>query len=212
MVALPPADLTGFPWTVVNAGTSLYRIVRHRDVSGDVRAGWHFSSAGDDHAGRFSLPKPDGTCHFSNLKYGGWLEVFRGCTLVDRADVDKRRLFTATRTGFPLRFGSLVSARAVSYGVTLDLAAGNSYEQAQTWAAALHAAGRSGVVGLIRHDSAGKAHNVAVFGRSGPERRVAGWRTGTTEPVRHPDLLADLRRMGIGVLDRPYDVTVTPVR
>lgn len=205
----PPTDLGHFPVALIRRGRRLFRLVRRRDATGQVRSGWFFSSIGGSRPGRYDLPEPDGTCYFSDQEWGAWLEVFRGIRVVDRGDVDKRRLFTALRAGSGLRFGDLRSPKATAFGVSLDLSAGDVYSASQRWAAALRNAGLKGVVAHIRHDSSATARNVALFGKAGAVQRVTGWRTTSTELLDSPELVAALNRLGVAVLDRPYDVEIS---
>lgn len=202
-----PAALGGFPrLTAADTPDPLYRIFQPVDpATGTARTAWFFSSR----SSRFDLPAPYGTCYFSDRRYGAWLEVFRGCGLVDRADVERRRLLTATRTGRPLRLANLRAAQARPFGVTADLVAGDDHTQTQAWAVALHTAGFEGLAATIRHDPTLAARNLALFGRIGPRTRSTGWRTTTSRLVDDIGLLEALAPFGTGVVGRPWDVTVT---
>lgn len=201
----PPADLARFPTTRLPAGSIAWRIfLAHDPASGQPRSPWFFSSGG----GRFDLPAPAGSCYLSDRAQGAWLEVFRSTGLVDRADVDRRRLVRATKTGLPLEAADLRSALARRYGVTADLIAGDQYNLPQRWAAALHAAGHRALVATARHDPTHRSRTVVLLGAAGPRRRVNGWHT-TVSPLGHDRaLLRHLAPFGTGVLDRPRDVPV----
>lgn len=206
----PPGDLTGFPRTALDAQATLFRIVLARDpVTGTPRTPWFFSSVPSDHPGRFDLPAPNGSCYFSDRRYGAWLEVFRATGLVDREDVERRRLATATRTAQPLPVADLRAPEARSFGVTNDLIAGDDYTRPQAWASGLHRARFAGLLSTARHDPTAAARTATLFGRTGPRSRVRGWHTVTSRPVDDTALIQELTPFGTGVLSRPYDVPLT---
>ncbi len=213
MPATPPPDATAlrvFPaLSAPAAAEPLYRIWQARDpATGEPRTPWFFSSLPSGSAGRFDLPAPSGTCYFSDRRSGAWLEVFRGCGLVDRIDVERRRLLTVVATRPQPRLADLRSPRARRFGVTADLAAGDDYTLTHRWAHALRDAGFGGISGTVRHDPTHAARTVAVFGRAGPRSRVAGWRGRSTPLVGDTVLSAELAPFGTGVVDRPWDVAV----
>lgn len=215
MPATSPADPTAlgaFPALTRAVATSpLYRIWRAREPgTGERRTPWFFSSLPAPAPGRFDLPAPSGSCYFSDRRYGAWLEVFRQCGLVDRSDVERRRLLTVVPSTTP-RLADLRSAGARRFGVTADLAAGDDYTLTHQWAAALRQAGFAGVSGTVRHDPTHLARAAAVFGRAGSRTRVTRWRSRSTPLVRETGLLTDLAPFGTGVAGRPWDVAVTPV-
>lgn len=201
----PPADLSTFPTTRLPVGSTAWRIfLAHDPASGQPRSPWFFSSGG----GRFDLPAPMGSCYLSDRAQGAWLEVFRGTGLVDRTDVDRRRLVRATRTEPPSEAADLRSARARRYGVTADLVAGDRYDLPQRWAAALHTAGHRALVATARHDPTHRSRTVVLFGGAGPRQRVNGWRTTIGSLGDDHALLRLLMPFSTGVLDRPRDVPV----
>ena len=205
----PPADLSTFPSSRLPEGSTSYRIFLARDPgTGEPRTHWFFatSAATGSTGGRFDLPAPDGSCYLSDRFEGAWLEVFRDTGLVERADVERRRLLRASRTA-PVDLADLTSAGARAHGVTLDLATGDDYEVPRRWAAALRRAGRAGLVGKARHDPTGGARTVVVFGAGGARHLVRGWRTDTAA-LDDAVTLARVAAFGTGVLDRPRDVTV----
>ncbi len=213
MPATPPpgaAALAAFPALPGSAAAAaLYRIWQARDpMTGASRTPWYFSSLPSPQAGRFDLPAPSGTCYFSDRRSGAWLEVFRGCGLVDRADVERRRLLTATPTSPQPRLADLRSPRARRFGVTADLAAGDDYTLTHLWAPALRGAGFDGISGTVRHDPTHAARTVAVFGGAGPRSRVGGWRSRSAPLVGDTILLTELAPFGTGVVDRPWDIAV----
>jgi hypothetical protein len=189
----------------------MFRIYRTYAPDGSKREPWFFSSVAQPKPGRFDLPPPHGTCYLADRPAAAWLEVFRGTRLVARSDAETRSMLTAVRIATPLSMASLVSARAVVYGVNLDLSAGNDYLESQTWADLLHRAGFPGLIGWIRHDPTAKARNVALFGRAGGKVKVSGWRGRPSRLVEDLELRDGLAVFGIGVHDEPYDVPITPV-
>lgn len=207
----PPADLAGFPATTLDAGATAFRIFQARELrTGARRTPWFFSNLASPRPGRFDVTAPNGSCYLSDRRHGAWLEVFRGCGLVDRADVERRRLFTAVRTGPPVRLADLRSAGARRFGVTADLAAGDGYALPQTWAAAVLRAKFQGLAGTVRHDPTHVARNLVLFGTAGPRSRVSGWRGTVTTLVSDTLLLGELAPFGTGVASRPFDVPITP--
>ncbi|NHC13710.1 RES family NAD+ phosphorylase [Motilibacter deserti] len=210
---LGEGSFDGFPAVADEAAVGpFFRIWRARDPeTGERRTPWFFSSLPTPSPGRFDLQRPEGTCYFADRAYAAWLEVFRGCGLVDRVDVDSRRLLTATRTGSPPRLADLRSPGSRPYGVTADLVGGDDYALPHRWAAGLRRAGFDGVSGTIRHDPTHEARNVALFGPAGPRHRVAGWQGSSTPLARSIRLLTELAPFGTGVAARPWDVAVTPV-
>ena len=206
--AAPP--LRRFPARSIRPGAVAHRIYRAYGPDGTRRTPWFFSSSTAATSGRFDLPAPSGTCYFTDQQYGACPDAFRGAAVVCRADVERRRLASATRVGEPLRLGDLTAAAAARFGISLDLSAGHDYRPSQGWARQLARAGFAGVIGWIRHDSTATARNLALFGAAGPRRSVRGWRTHTQSLTDVAALRADLARFHVRVLDEPYDVTVTP--
>ncbi|MEJ5867139.1 RES family NAD+ phosphorylase [Pseudokineococcus sp. 5B2Z-1] len=207
----PPASLEDVPRHEVRTGDAVHRVVRARDDVGRPREPFFFSSAtaGAVGPGRFDLTAPAGSCYLSDRRAGAWLEVFRGTGLVDRVDVEQRRIVTAERTGGPLLLAAdLHASGARALGATLDLVAGDDYALPQRWARAVRAAGAPGLVAPVRHDPTARALGVVLFGAAGPRQRLRGWRSRVTPLVEDTELLAELRPYGTGVQDRPYDVSV----
>jgi len=204
----PPPSLDGFPTREVRSGDVLHRVVRARRADRCAREPFFFSSDPTDGGGRYDLPPPEGTCYLADRRSGAWLEVFRGTGLVDREDVERRRMVTAERTGTSLALADLHAAGARRHAVTADLFAGSAYALPQRWARALRAAGHPGLVAPVRHDPAARALGVALFGPAGPRTRLRGWRTRVGRLVEDVALLAELRPYGTGVATRPFDVPV----
>jgi hypothetical protein len=182
----------------------VFRIFRHRDpVTGAARSPWNFTTSPEG-AGRFDVPAPRGTCYWSDQRYGAWLEVFRFAGLVDRADVDARRLAAAEPPR--LTFADFQAARARSYGVTGEISATPDYVLPRAWADALDQAGFEGLVSVARHDSTHRARTFSVFGPSGPQIRRRGWRVRRSRLSVDARLLGELSQFGTGIVPRPFDV------
>jgi len=207
----PPADLTAFPSTELRpSDPPLYRIVQARDPeTGEPRTPWFFSSLPSERQGRFDPPTPDGSCYLSDRMSGAWLEVFRNAGLVDREDVERRRLVRASRSGGPVKVANLRAPQARPFGVTNDLVAGDDYARPQAWAAALRACGFKGLVATARHDPTASALNVALFGRAGARTRPSGWHTEVGPLISNAALMNEVAQFGTGILTRPYDVPLT---
>lgn len=206
----PPADLTGFPARRSSAAVrTLYRIFWHRDrTTGAVKSPWRFASLPSARSGRFDLPDPDGTCYWSDRRYGAWIEVFRGVKLINGADVAARRLWTGEAP--VLRLANLRLQKAYPFGVTAAISTQPDYTLPQQWAAALKSLGFQGVVGSCSHDPASKALNVAVFGASGSPTSRAGWTNTASSIETDPALLRELAAFGVHVAAVPYDVKTVP--
>ena len=207
----PPFGVKGFPTNKLDANSPLYRLYKHISRAPEIRTGWFFSSIGASRTGRFDLPQPHGTCYFSTGKFGAWSETFRGAAIVNRADVDCRTLLTATRS-IKLGFADMADRAATGFGVTLDDFSGDDYTRPQAWALAFHAAKLGGVIALLRHDPSGLTRNVGVFGKSGSVKSVRGWQTTRATLRSDMQLLNELRKAGISVLELPNDVVITPLQ
>ena len=83
-----------------------------------ARSPWRFSAIPPGHR-RFDLSRPHGTCYWSSRRYGAWVEVWRGVTMVDLDDALKRRLWVGHAPAMHL--ANLLSPRAYGYGITAAL-------------------------------------------------------------------------------------------
>jgi len=205
----PPADLNRFP-TVTAAQTParLFRLVHVRDRAGTLNPPWHFSSRppGDS---RFDIDQPEGTCYWSDRRYGSWVEVFRGTGVVDRADVTRRALFTTTPPA--LELADTLAPAGHAFGMTGELSTIVPYDRPQSWARAFRSAGFDGLVGVCRHDPSLRARNVAIFGPAGVVTRRRGWVTTRSSPLADAVLAGELRDLQVQVAAAPFTVPVTPV-
>lgn len=202
MPLTPPGDLAGFPSR--SLGTrgleTVYRVYAARRPDGTVTRPWWFSS-GD---GRFDLARPQGTCYWSDRKYGAWVEVFRGARTIDPVDARRRRLASARPPR--LRMANLIGKAAYAFGITTEISSSPSYDLPQQWAAALRAKGFAGLLGSCRHDPSARARNVAVFGKAGSPSRQPGWHVASSALEDDLTLLTELARLGVHVAPIPYDV------
>lgn len=207
-IGAPPEDLTDFP--VVPADDmpdELFRIFHHRHhTTGAVNPPWHFSSVPPG-ASRFDVDRPNGTCSWSDRRYGCWVEVWRGTRVVDRADVTRRDLFTGTAP--VLRLANTLTRATRRFGMTGELSTLVPYDVPQAWARAFRATGFDGVVGLCRHDPSLTARSFAVFGPAGMVARRTGWTTRRSAILGDAQLAAELAELGVQVADVPYTVPVS---
>ena len=206
----PPAglDLAGYPALPGDeAPTTLFRIVHLRSrTTGALNPPWRFNSVPPG-ASRFDLRAPEGTCYWSDRRYGSWVEVWRGAGVVDRADVTRRALFSATPPA--LRLADTTSLAAHSFGGTGELATVVPYDVPQAWAQALRAHGFAGLVSRCRHDPSLTALNLAVFGPSGVSARRVGWTTHRSALLGDPQLAAELAELRVQVAAVPHTVPIT---
>ena len=167
-------NLGGFPRRTLRGDRAIYRV--HKAG----QSPWWFS---DDGSGRFDpIGTGHGACYFADRPIGAWIEVFRKRMLLAEAEVIGRALFTV-QLGRDLRLADVTSRRALQYGVTASVGAGESYDASHELAAAALAAGFDGVRYLVRHDPAQKLHGYALFGPAGD------WPAGTD--TRIPDGLVE---------------------
>lgn len=201
----PPDDLSEFPSRTTPLGT-LYRIFWHRDPhTGDVNSPWRFSSVPPG-LRRFDLRQPSGTCYWSDLRYGAFLEVFRNCAVVADADVKNRRLWVGNAT--ELALADLLAPHTAALGITAAISTQPDYEKPQEWAAALAGLGFDGLVGTCSHDPTSAALNVAVFGVAGTPDEQPGWSVAAKLVGDDAELSTELVAFGIRIARVPYDVTV----
>ena len=212
MTADAPIDVSRLPLKALPTGATAYRIYRRFGPDDAPRGPWYFSSTDGPAPGRFDLARPRGTCYFASSAVGAWLEVFGGTGLVDAADVRRRALATAVRSGGDLHLVDLASRRAAAAGVSLDLSATDDYARPQQVARDADERGAGGVRALLRRDPSGRSTNLALFGNAGAPSRQFGWRVSRSAPWHEAALLRELTGLGIRVAEVPHDLPVTPVR
>lgn len=205
----PPLDLSEFPaLEATEAPAQLYRIFHLRNRAGRPNPPWRFSSRPPG-ASRFDIDHPEGTCYWSDRRYGSWVEVFRGTGVVDRADVTRRALFTASPP--TLRLANALALAAHAFDMTAELSTLVPYDRPQAWARAFRKAGFDGLVGVCRHDPSLQARNFAIFGPAGVVARRRGWVTTRSTPLADGVLADELRELKIQVAAVPFTVPITPV-
>jgi hypothetical protein len=207
----PPEDLSEFPAQPAGrAARTLYRIFFNRDRhTGALNSPWRFTSVPPG-TSRFDLPEPNGTCYWSDHRYGAFIEVFRGARMIDRQDVTRRRLFTAVPP--ELHLADTTAAGSYRFGITAELSTVVGYALPQAWADVLHRAGFAGLIGLCRHDPTQRARNVAVFGPAGTPARRAGWRTRRELLENDVELAVELAELGVRIAPVPFTVPTVPHR
>jgi hypothetical protein len=185
----PPAKLGNFPRRALRSTTDLVRI-QPNDLGP-----WWFSSGGH---GRFDLAPPNGTCYVALSPLGAFVEVFRGFTIVDSADVAHRAL---SRLCVPrdVVLADCTSPRARRFGVTGEIHSTADYTATQGWAEAFRGAGFAGVRYFCGQDPSQRELGVALFGVAG----AADWPVAETTPIAEQVLRAVERRFGIHVLPTP---------
>jgi hypothetical protein len=187
-------ELAGFPRRTLRGARTLHRIHR-RD-----KGAWWFSSNGD---GRFDpTGTATGVCYLAEDPLGAWVEVFRKTQLLAEADIAGRALMSVA-LGRDLRLADLTSRRALGYGVTASLGAGEEYQASQRFAAQALTAGFHGIRYLVRHDPAQKLYGIALFGPAGSADSSDPRWPHPSEPIP-ADLIARAEReFGYRVLPTP---------
>jgi hypothetical protein len=201
----PPTNLSGFPSRRPAASLrTLYRIFWSRDqVTGAVNSPWRFSTIPDGR-NRFDVPSPNGTCYWSDRRYGAWVEVFRGATLVNGSDARARRLWTGHAPA--LHLADLLSPKAYPFGITAAISTQPDYELPQQWAETLRKHGFAGLAGSCSHDPSSGALNVAVFGKAGTPRSQPHWQTRSNRIEEDLYLLNELVDFDVHIAPVPFEV------
>lgn len=189
MLAPPPAKLGHFPRRSLRRAEDLLRV--HPNDLGP----WWFSSDG---RGRFDLAPPAGTCYVALSPLGAFVEVFRGFTMIDAADVAARAL---SRLHMPrdIVLADCTSPKARRFGVTAEIHSGPDYAATQGWAEALRGAGFDGVRYFCGQDPSQREVGVALFGTAGE----SDWPVVETTHIAEDVLRGVERRFGIHVLPAP---------
>ena len=204
----PPADLSGFPTLqLAETPTELFRIFHLRSRAGRLNSPWRFGTRPPGNS-RFDLDDPEGTCYWSDHRYGSWVEVFRGTRVVDRADVTRRALFTTRPPS--LKLANALAPASHAFGMTAELSTVVPHDRPQAWARAVRRADFDGLVGICRHDPSLQARNFAIFGPAGVVARRRGWVTTRSTPLADAVLADELRELNVQVAAVPYTVPITP--
>ncbi len=151
-------SLKGFPRRTLRGDRTVYRI--HKST----RSPWWFSCSGE---GRFDpLGTELGACYLAEAPLGAWVEVFRKRQLLAEAEIPGRSLLAVT-LGRDLRLADITSRRALGFGVTATLGAGEQFHDSQAFAKQAANDGFDGVRYLLRHDPAQKLYGLALFFQAG---------------------------------------------
>lgn len=187
-------SLKGFPRRTLRGEKTICRI--HKSI----RTPWWFSSTG---SGRFDpMGTGMGACYLAEVPLGAWVEVFRKRLLLAEAEIANRSLLIVALKR-NLRLADITARRALSFGVTASLGAGEEHEDSQTFAAQALEDGFDGVRYFVRHDPAQKLYGVALFAQARtPEPADPQW---PSDSGAIPDaLVRDAERVfGYRVLPTP---------
>lgn len=184
-------NLRGFPRRTLRGDRTIHRV--HRAGKGP----WWFSSDG---RGRFDpVGTGLGACYLAEQPLGAWLEVFRKRMLLAEDEVRERALLSV-KLGRDLRLADLTSRRALGFGVTAALGAG----EGQAFAVEVARSRFDGIRYLLRHEPAQKLYGLALFGSAGaPDPSDAAWPLTGDGPIPD-DLVANAAaRFGYRVVLRP---------
>lgn len=187
--------MKGFPRRTLRGDRTLHRI--HRAASGP----WWFSSDG---SGRFDPVGTElGACYLAELPLGAWVEVFRRQMLLAEAEVLERALL-AVELGRDVRLADLTSRRALGFGVTASLGAGERYDDSQAFAVHAARAGFDGVRYLVRHDPAQQLYGIALFAlASAPDPADPDWPLRDGKAISDELVAEASRRFGYRILPVP---------
>ncbi len=187
-------SLKGFPRRTLRGERTIYRI--HKSA----RAPWWFSATGD---GRFDpVGTGMGACYVAEVPLGAWVEVFRKRQLLPEVEIAERSLL-AVALKRDLRLADITARRALSFGITASLGAGEQYDDSQAFAVQALQEGFHGVRYLVRHDPAQKLYGLALFFQAGaPDPADPQW---PADSGAIPDaLVRDAERLfGYRVLPTP---------
>ncbi len=215
----PPADLTGFPQAVWQAGRRAHRVFRHTDPeTGRPRTPLFFASGtGAAHEGRWDLPEPEGSCYHADDEVVCVLEALAPDLPTDGPPrlasdtwlVQRRRIEVSARTDIS-GYADLDAEEAFGFGVAGDLhTTTDDRHLTQRWAAELRGHGYAGVRAHARTPPAAGAGTWTLFGPAGPAITPPdpALELGPTTSL-HDDaaLLRRLRRYGVAFLPVPNDV------
>ena len=150
--------LARFPRRTLRGGAELYRI-HHSD-----RGRWWFFSNG---TGRFDpVGTGVGACYLAEQPLGAWVEVFRREMQLSELALLERSL-SSIRLGRDKRLADVTSRRALQFGVTASLGAGEDYGDSQEFASQAADSGFAGIRYFLRHDPAQRLYGIALFGDPG---------------------------------------------
>ncbi|MDQ3631073.1 MAG: RES family NAD+ phosphorylase [Actinomycetota bacterium] len=183
--------MKGFPRRTLRADRTLFRIHKAVDDA------WWFSSSGE---GRFDpVGSGQGACYLAETPLGAWVETFRRQMTWSEAAILGRGLFVG-ETGRELRLADLTSRRALQFGVTATVSAGEDYHASQAFAANALVAGFDGLRYWVRHDPRQNLAGVALFAPAGTG---TGWPSGRDGPISDQLIQEAATTYGYRIVPRP---------
>lgn len=192
--------LKGFPTTVIEPGTDVWRV--HRLAHGP----WFFGQSG-----RFGLDAPYGSCYIAMDPMSAISEtVVRGLTILHEHSLQDRCI---RQLSLPRRFiaADLKDSTAAGFGVTRNFGTEEPYDRTREWAHAFFRMNLDGVNYWPRHNLADGSSSVALFGPAG-ERK--SWRRGRRSLLSGQQWRQRIQKeLGVAILVSPRDedlVFVTP--
>ena len=184
--------LKGFPTTVIEAGTDVWRV--HRVAHGP----WFFGQSG-----RFGLEAPYGSCYVAMDPMSAISEtVVRGLTILHERDLQDRCI---RRLALPRHViaANLKDSTAAGFGVTRNFGTEEPYDRTREWALAFFRMNLGGVHYWPRHDLVDGSTSVALFGSTG-ERK--SWRRGRRSLLSGEEWRQRIQKdLGVTILGSPRD-------
>lgn len=208
----PRTDWGKFPSYPLQSGSTIFRIYQSYSKEGSPREPWYFSATSVASPGRFDLSEPKGTCYFASTAFGTWSETFRGPRVVSRQEVEKRSLARANRKSTGLSLADLTSSASASYGITLDVAAGDDYSQTQEIARLLGKATFKGVKSFLRHFPTARVYTLGIYGSAGARSTQRGWRVTSSNLMSETQLLKFAITHRYKIVDIPQDMATTRLK
>lgn len=183
--------LRDFPQFELSPGLLVWR-VHTKD-----RKPWYFSDRG-----RFGLSPKAGTCYVAHDPLTSICEtVIKGRTHVLREDLQRKSI---RNMPIPKAFAMADSPAAVHFGLGRSFSTEEPYDRCREWAAALHAAGFSGVAYWPSHDPRrGDLLSYALFDAMGARTWKIGGRSQELDSALWRARIQD--DLKIEVLDAPAD-------
>ena len=132
--------------------------------------------------------------------------------MVSRQEVEKRSLTRAHRKSTGLSLADLTASGSASYGVTLDVAAGNDYSQTQEIARLLGKVTFKGVKSFLRYFPTARLYTFGIFGPAGAQPTHSGWQVTSSHLMDETQLLHSAVAHGYKVVDIPQDMKISQPR
>ena len=184
--------LKGFPITVIEAGTDLWRV--HRVVHGP----WFFGQSG-----RFGLDAPYGSCYVAMDPMSAISEtVVRGLTILHEHDLNDRCIHQLSLLHRVI-VANLKDSAAAGFGVTRNFGTEEPYDRTREWARAFFRMNLEGIHYWPRYDLVDGSASVALFGTAG-ERK--SWRRGRCSSLSAKQWRQRIQNdLGVTILGLPRD-------